>query len=60
MKLLKGNGRTLEVWDVTEVIVMKLRAGRAPIKHHGWQLLPDDQARVVVSQLLEQGAVRTS
>lgn len=58
MKLLKGNGRTLEVWDVTK-LVMKLRAGRAPIKCHGWQLLPDDQARALVSQLMDQGAVKT-
>lgn len=55
MKLVKGNGRTLEVWDVTKLL-MKLQAGMAPIKYHGWELLPDDQARELVKQVIKEGA----
>ncbi len=55
MKLLKGNGRVLEVWDVTK-LVMRLRAGQGPIKCPGWQLLEDSQAREMVKAIIAAGA----
>jgi hypothetical protein len=55
VKLLKGNGSILEVWDVTK-LVMRLRAGLGPIKCPGWQLLEDDQAREMVKRMIAEGA----
>lgn len=56
MKLLRGNGRTLEVFDVGD-LRMKLRATHGiPIKFHGMRIMEDAEARVVVSNLMQQGA----
>jgi hypothetical protein len=55
VKLLKGNGRVLEVWDVGEPI-MRLYAGSVPIKCPGWRLLEDNEARELVRALIEVGA----
>lgn len=46
MKLLWGDGRTLEARDVGPVIVrFKAKTNGPPIKHHGFELLDDDAAR---------------
>lgn len=51
MKLLYCDGSVLEVRDVGPV-VFRLRAGRAPIKRHGYEILEDEAARAVVRELL--------
>jgi hypothetical protein len=55
MKLLRCNGRELEVRDVGPV-VCRLAAGAAPIKLHGWHLLDNDAARALLRDLVEAGA----
>ena len=55
MKLLRGNGKTLEVWEIGEM-VMSLEAGLAPIKCNGWFMLPDEIAREQVKEHIAQGA----
>lgn len=57
MKLLHSDGRELTVRDLGEV-VMRLRAGPAPIKLNGWHELEDAEARAVIRQLLDDGAVK--
>ena len=51
MKLLHGNGKELTVYDLGPA-VYRLRAGRVPIKLHGWMILEDDEAREKVRELL--------
>lgn len=57
MKMIHSNGRELTVRDAGPVL-MRLRAGPAPIKCNGWNLLEDDEARDLVRRLLAEGAVR--
>jgi hypothetical protein len=57
MKLLHSTGATLEVRDCSAEVLMRLRAGAAPIKCNGWVVLEDDEARVLIRRLLDEGAV---
>jgi hypothetical protein len=52
MKLLKCDGRKLEVFDVGPAIY-KLEADRVPIKLHGSFVVDDDVARDWVRQLVD-------
>jgi hypothetical protein len=47
MKLIKSNGRRLEVRDVGDV-VYELISNGVPIKLHGTILLDDEEARLVL------------
>jgi len=51
MKLIKSNGRRLEVRDVGEV-VYELISNGVPIKLSGTILMTDDEARVLVRELI--------
>ena len=55
MKLLKGNGLILEVWNVDQM-VMLLRRGTYPIKCPGWQFVTDEVAREMVREMMRWGA----
>lgn len=50
MKLLRCDGKTLEVRDVSEVIY-RLLARDVPIKLNGWRLVSDDEARSILTEL---------
>lgn len=52
MKLIYCDGAILEIRDIGPVI-FRLRAGRAPIKRHGYEILEDDEARKVLRELLD-------
>ena len=52
MKLLTGNGKTLEVRDVGPVI-MRIIARAIPIKFNRIEVLEDDAARVEVKRVIE-------
>jgi hypothetical protein len=54
MKLIRCNGRELEVRDVGPV-VYRLAASAVPIKLHGWRILEDDAARELLRQVQEAG-----
>jgi hypothetical protein len=56
MKLIKSNGKRLEVRDVGPVIYT-LIAGTTPIKCNGYFILEDEIAREVVRDLKKYGAV---
>jgi len=58
MKLLRCDGRFLEVYDVAAPALMRLVAGPAPIKAHGWRLLEDDAAREVIKRVMREGALK--
>lgn len=51
MKLLHGNGRKLEVYDLADP-VFRLTATTVPIKCHGAFVLEDDAARELVRELV--------
>lgn len=53
MKLIKCDGRTLEVRDVSEPLY-KLKGEYIPI--HGYQIMEDDAARKLCASLKKQGA----
>jgi hypothetical protein len=57
VKLLHSNGRTLEVRDVGPPLY-RLRAGAAPLKHNGWSVVEDSEARAILRAYLAEGAVR--
>jgi hypothetical protein len=54
MKLIHSTGGVLEVRDVGPVI-FRVRAGVAPIKRNGWEILEDGAAREVLRELLALG-----
>ena len=54
MKLIKSNGKELEIRTVGPVIY-RIRAGAVPIKVNGWQILEDDEARQLVTELNQTG-----
>ena len=56
MKLLRGDGRTLEVREVGQV-VYRLTAGAYPIKFHGWRIVDEAEAREVLLDAKAAGAV---
>lgn len=58
MKLIRCNGKVLEVWDIPSPAILRLSAGPAPIKAHGWHLLEDDLARAMIRRALWEGAVK--
>lgn len=56
MKLLVGNGKTLEVRDVGPVIFeLSARVGGPPIKFNGSKIMDEDEARGVLRELLATG-----
>jgi hypothetical protein len=50
MKLVKCDGKTLEVRDVGPVLY-RLMASAVPIKVNGWHLMTDDEARQLLEEL---------
>lgn len=56
MKLLRGDGRTLEVREVGQV-VYRLTASHFPIKFHGWRIADEAEAREVLLDAKAAGAV---
>ena len=56
MKILRCNGRTMEVYDAK--LIMKLECRDFPIKFHGTHVLSDDKARDVVKQAMRDGAIK--
>ncbi len=54
MKLIHSTGAVLEVRDVGPVI-FRLRAGAAPIKRNGWEIVDNDAAREILRELLALG-----
>lgn len=62
MKLVRSNGRELEVYDVAGP-VYRITATALPIKCNGYFLIDDDQARDLVRDLVKlqgQGGARLS
>jgi hypothetical protein len=55
MKLLISSGRELTIRDVGDKVLMEFHAGRVPLMPHGWHLLEDDDARVLVRDILDSG-----
>ena len=56
MKLLVGNGRTLDVRDVGPCLMqVRARPDGPPIKVNGYQLVGDDEARETLRELLGSG-----
>lgn len=52
MKILIGNGRTLDVYDAR--LVMHIAASGVPIKYNGTRVFAsDDEARAALRQVLE-------
>jgi plasmid stability protein len=56
MKILRCDGRTLDVYDAR--LIMRLRAGPAPIRAHGTRVLDEDEAREILKQALREGATK--
>ena len=60
VKLVRGNGKELEVFDVTgPVYRIAAREGGPPVKYHGWRLLDEDAARALLQELRATGAYDT-
>ena len=56
MKLLVGNGRTLDVFDVGPSLMhVKARADGPPIKVNGYRMLTDEKARELLREILGTG-----
>ena len=56
MKLLRGNGKVLEVRDAGPVIVrFRARADGPPIKLNGWFLMTEDDARARLEEVRATG-----
>jgi hypothetical protein len=55
MKLLRGNGKFLEVYNIPDPPVMRLEAFGAPLMFHGWALLEDDAARERLREIMAPG-----
>ena len=45
MKLLKGDGKTIEVRDVSEIIYQREAKSDLMIPLHGYKIMSDDEAR---------------
>lgn len=60
-KLVRSDGRALTVMDVGPVLmtVSSIKGG-PPIKHNGWKILEDDEARELVRELLRSGCYQSS
>ena len=52
MKLVKSDGRNLEVRDLSEPLYC-LSAVNRPFKLHGWRIMPDDEARELVRRVAQ-------
>jgi hypothetical protein len=57
MKLVRSNGRRLEVWDVpgTKPIYTLDAKGGPPLGLNGWRLLANNVARAIVKQIIAAG-----
>ena len=56
MKLLVGNGRTLEVRDLSPILIqIRARANGPPIKVNGCRLMEDEEAREILRELIGSG-----
>lgn len=54
MKLIKGNGITLEVRDVSEPLYV-LTSRSVPIKEYGSRIVSDDEARELIKKYRSEG-----
>jgi hypothetical protein len=52
MKLLRSNGRILEIYDIGPVL-MRISAINLPLKENGLHIVSDDQVREKVSDLID-------
>lgn len=52
MKLLRSNGRHLEIYDLGPLL-MRISTINLPIKENGWKVIDDDQARAKVRALID-------
>lgn len=52
MKLLRSNGRVLEVYDIGPIL-MRISTINLPLKENGLHILDDDQAREKVRELID-------
>jgi hypothetical protein len=51
MKLIRSNGASLWVHDVgPPLVTLQMRA--MPLKHNGWRMVSDDEAREILRELL--------
>jgi hypothetical protein len=55
VKLIKGNGRTLEVYDLGPVVYRIEAQGHVPVPFYGSEILSDDEARAKLQELRAQG-----
>lgn len=55
MKLLRGNGKFVEVYDVPGPAILRLNAVGAPLMLHGWKLLEEDAARELLREIMAPG-----
>lgn len=60
MKLIKSNGKRLDVYDIGEGPIMTLVADKVPIKVNGVLVLKEDEARDVIRALLQTGLYEKS
>lgn len=60
MKLLVCNGLILTVYPIGEPIYrVSQDDGGPPIKHNGYRIVEDDEARAILEELRASGAYRT-
>jgi hypothetical protein len=52
MKLLRSNGKILEIYDLGHLL-MTVTKINMPVKENGWQIVDDDIARGKVSTLID-------
>lgn len=56
MKLLFGNGKTLEVRDIgPSLITVRARPDGPPIKLNGYHMMTDEEAREKLKELMGSG-----
>ena len=52
MKLIKSNGRILEIYDIGP-LRMRITKINLPIKENGWQMVEDDIARARIREIID-------
>ncbi len=53
MKLLRSNGRHLEIYDIAATPLMRISSIQFPLKHNGWRIVEDDIARSLVREIID-------
>ena len=52
MKVVYSNGKFLEIRDAGPV-VMRFEAAACPLKHNGYRIVEDDEARDIAAELID-------